>query len=44
MYYIIVFVEVFFNLVWYDGVCYGLRVDGEFIEEMYECMCVIGFG
>lgn len=44
VYYIVVLVEVFLNFVCYDGVCYGLCVLGKDIVEMYENICVEGFG
>lgn len=47
VYYVIVFVEVFLNFVCYDGVKYGYCVMfevGDGIIEMYEKICVEGFG
>ncbi len=43
-YYIIAPAEASSNLARYDGVRYGLRVDGETIEEMYERTRAEGFG
>lgn len=47
VYYVIVLVEVLLNFVCYDGVCYGCRVKlgvGDGVVEMYEKICVEGFG
>ena len=43
-YYIVAPAEASSNLARYDGVKYGLRVDGKNIEEMYENTRVAGFG
>lgn len=47
VYYVIVLVEVLLNFVCYDGVCFGYCVKlivGDGINEMYEKICVEGFG
>jgi len=43
-YYIVAPAEASSNLARYDGVKYGLRVDGKSIEEMYENTRAAGFG
>ena len=43
-YYIVAPAEASSNLARYDGVRYGLRVDGETLEEMYEATRGEGFG
>ena len=43
-YYIVAPAEASSNLARYDGVRYGLRVDGESIDEMYERTRAEGFG
>ena len=43
-YYIIAPAEASSNLARYDGVRFGLRVDGESLEEMYELTRAEGFG
>lgn len=43
-YYIVAPAEASSNLARYDGVKYGLRVDGKNIEEMYENTRAAGFG
>ena len=43
-YYIVAPAEASSNLARYDGVKYGLRVDGKNIEEMYEHTRAAGFG
>ncbi|HUS98083.1 MAG TPA: amidase family protein, partial [Hyphomicrobiaceae bacterium] len=43
-YYIVAPAEASSNLARYDGVKYGLRVDGRNIEEMYENTRAAGFG
>lgn len=43
-YYIIAPAEASSNLARYDGVRYGLRVDGDSLEEMYENTRAAGFG
>lgn len=43
-YYIIAPAEASSNLARYDGVRYGLRVDGESLDEMYENTRAEGFG
>ena len=43
-YYIVAPAEASSNLARYDGVRYGLRVDGETIQEMYENTRGEGFG
>lgn len=44
VYYIVVLAEVLFNLVCYDGMCYGLCEEGEDLIVVYENICVAGFG
>lgn len=45
VYYVIVLVEVFFNLLCFDGVCYGYCCDVlQNLEDLYKCLCVEGFG
>jgi len=43
-YYIIALAEASSNLARYDGVRFGLRVDGDSLEEMYELTRAAGFG
>ncbi|MEK9678481.1 MAG: Asp-tRNA(Asn)/Glu-tRNA(Gln) amidotransferase subunit GatA [Rhodospirillaceae bacterium] len=43
-YYIVAPAEASSNLARYDGVRYGLRVDGESLEDMYEATRAEGFG
>ena len=43
-YYIVAPAEASSNLARYDGVRYGLRVDGDSLEEMYEATRCEGFG
>jgi len=43
-YYIVAPAEASSNLARYDGVRYGLRVDGESLEDMYEATRGMGFG
>ena len=43
-YYIVAPAEASSNLARYDGVRYGLRVDGDSLEEMYEATRGAGFG
>ena len=43
-YYIIAPAEASSNLARYDGVRFGLRVDGDSLEEMYELTRAAGFG
>ncbi|MEZ2221051.1 Asp-tRNA(Asn)/Glu-tRNA(Gln) amidotransferase subunit GatA [Rhizobium sp. RCC_161_2] len=43
-YYIVALAEASSNLARYDGVRYGLRVDGENIADMYEKTRAAGFG
>jgi aspartyl-tRNA(Asn)/glutamyl-tRNA(Gln) amidotransferase subunit A len=43
-YYIIAPAEASSNLARYDGVRFGLRVDGDNVEEMYEVTRAAGFG
>ncbi|MSO89887.1 MAG: Asp-tRNA(Asn)/Glu-tRNA(Gln) amidotransferase subunit GatA [Rhodospirillaceae bacterium] len=43
-YYIIAPAEASSNLARYDGVRFGLRVEGKSIEEMYEATRAVGFG
>ena len=43
-YYIVVPAEASSNLARYDGVRYGLRVDGESVDELYEVTRGEGFG
>ena len=43
-YYIVAPAEASSNLARYDGVRYGLRVDGESLEDMYEATRGEGFG
>jgi len=43
-YYIIALAEASSNLARYDGVRFGLRVEGDSLEEMYELTRAAGFG
>src|SRR5438270_12273361 len=43
-YYIIAPAEASSNLARYDGVRFGLRVEGETLDEMYEATRAAGFG
>jgi aspartyl-tRNA(Asn)/glutamyl-tRNA(Gln) amidotransferase subunit A len=43
-YYIVAPAEASSNLARYDGVRYGLRVEGDSLEEMYEATRAAGFG